>query len=315
MINEPKETEIEEVEIEDDFGEVEIEVVDDTPPEDRVAKRDDKETSEEVVEADEDEDEIGQYSDRVQKRIKKLKYEFHEQRRAKEQAERHSNEALAHTQRTIAENRQLKDLLQKGNEALYNATQAKSDTDLSSAEKDFKDAYDAGDTDRIVDAQRRVNEALYEKKSVEDLRPLPQEAQPRQQPVQSAQQSQPALDPRTIEWLRKNSWFGPKGDEEMTSFAYGVDAKIRKQGVDPVSNPDAYYSAIDERMRAVFPDQFEETSVRSEAPRKSVVAPATRGGKAPRKVQLTGTQINVAKKLGVTPEQYAKEVAKEMAHG
>lgn len=315
MINEPKETEIEEVEIEDDFGEVEIEVVDDTPPEDRVAKRDDKETSEEVVEADEDEDEIGQYSDRVQKRIKKLKYEFHEQRRAKEQAERHSNEALAHTQRTIAENRQLKDLLQKGNEALYNATQAKSDTDLSSAEKDFKDAYDAGDTDRIVDAQRRVNEALYEKKSVEDLRPLPQEAQPRQQPVQSAQQSQSALDPRAIEWLRKNSWFGPKGDEEMTSFAYGVDAKIRKQGVDPVSNPDAYYSAIDERMRAVFPDQFEETSVRSEAPRKSVVAPATRGGKAPRKVQLTGTQINVAKKLGVTPEQYAKEVAKEMAHG
>ena len=315
MINEPKETEIEEVEIEDDFGEVEIEVVDDTPPEDRVAKRDDKETSEEVVEADEDEDEIGQYSDRVQKRIKKLKYEFHEQRRAKEQAERHSNEALAHTQRTIAENRQLKDLLQKGNEALYNATQAKSDTDLSSAEKDFKDAYDAGDTDRIVDAQRRVNEALYEKKSVEDLRPLPQEAQPRQQPVQSAQQSQSALDPRAIEWLRKNSWFGPKGDEEMTSFAYGVDAKIRKQGVDPASNPDAYYSAIDERMRAVFPDQFEETSVRSEAPRKSVVAPATRGGKAPRKVQLTGTQINVAKKLGVTPEQYAKEVAKEMAHG
>ena len=101
----------------------------------------------------------------------------------------------------------------------------------------------------------------------------------------------------------------------MTSFAYGVDAKIRKQGIDPANDPEAYYSAIDERMRSVFPDQFEDNSASSEKPRKSVVAPATRGGKSPRKVQLTGTQIDLAKKLGVTPEQYAKEVAKEMAHG
>jgi len=307
-------TEIENAEVLD-TDEVEIEVVDDTPPEDRVAERDVEASPDEDDELD-DEGEIEQYSDRVQKRIKKLKYEFHEQRRAKEQAERQSNEALAHTQRTITENRQLKQLLQRGNEALYNATQSKSDTDLNSAEKDFKDAYDSGDTDRIVEAQRKVNEALYEKKSVEDLRPPPQEAPVQQaQPAPMAQQEQQPLDPKTIEWLRDNPWFGPKGDEEMTSFAYGVDAKIRKQGIDPANDPEAYYSAIDERMRSVFPDQFEGNSASSEKPRKSVVAPATRGGKSPRKVQLTGTQIDLAKKLGVTPEQYAKEVAKEMAHG
>ena len=293
---------------------VEVEVVDDTPPEDKVAARD----QDAAADFDISEDEIGQYSDRVQKRIKRLKYEFHEQRRAKETAERQGQEAVAHTQRMMGENTQLKELLKKGNEALYNATQSKSETELSSAEKDFRDAYDAGDTDRIVEAQRRVNEALYEKRSVEDLRPLPEEAVAvqSQQVAQRVQQPQQPLDPRGIQWLRDNPWFGTQGDEEMTAFAYGVGAKLEKQGVDPRVEPDRYYSVIDERLKTVFPDYFAGAPVREQVSRKSVVAPATRGGKSPRKVTLTSTQMNLAKKLGVTPEQYAQEVAKqEMAHG
>ena len=94
------------------------------------------------------------------------------------------------------------------------------------------------------------------------------------------------------------------------------DAKLRKQGVDPAVEPDQYYKVIDERLRTVFPDYFDGAPVREQVSRKSVVAPATRGGKSPRKVTLTSTQMNLAKKLGVTPEQYAQEVAKqEMAHG
>jgi hypothetical protein len=293
---------------------VEVEVVDDTPPEDKVAARD----QDAAADFDISEDEIGQYSDRVQKRIKRLKYEFHEQRRAKETAERQGQEAVAHTQRMMGENTQLKELLKRGNEALYNATQSKSETELSSAEKDFREAYDAGDTDRIVEAQRRVNEALYEKRSVEDLRPLPEEAVAvqNQQVAQRVQQTQQTLDPRGIQWLRDNPWFGKQGDEEMTAFAYGVGAKLETQGVDPRVEPDRYYSAIDERLKTVFPDYFDGAPVREQAPRKSVVAPATRGGKSPRKVTLTSTQMDLAKKLGVTPEQYAQEVAKqEMAHG
>ena len=293
---------------------VEVEVVDDTPPEYKVAARD----QDAAADFDISEDEIGQYSDRVQKRIKRLKYEFHEQRRAKETAERQGQEAVAHTQRMMGENTQLKELLKKGNEALYNATQSKSETELSSAEKDFRDAYDAGDTDRIVEAQRRVNEALYEKRSVEDLRPLPEEAVAvqNQQVAQRVQQTQQSLDPRGIQWLRDNPWFGTQGDEEMTAFAYGVGAKLEKQGIDPRAEPDRYYNVIDERLKTVFPDYFDGAPVREQAPRKSVVAPATRGGKSPRKVSLTSTQMDLAKKLGVTPEQYAQEVAKqEMAHG
>ena len=293
---------------------VEVEVVDDTPPEDKVAARD----QDAAADFDISEDEIGQYSDRVQKRIKRLKYEFHEQRRAKETAERQGQEAVAHTQRMMGENTQLKELLKRGNEALYTATQSKSETELTSAEKDFREAYDAGDTDRIVEAQRRVNEALYEKRSVEDLRPLPEEAVAvqNQQVAQRVQQTQQTLDPRGIQWLRDNPWFGTQGDEEMTAFAYGVGAKLEKQGVDPRTEPDQYYKVIDERLKTVFPDYFDGAPVREQAPRKSVVAPATRGGKTPRKVTLTSTQMDLAKKLGVTPEQYAQEVAKqEMAHG
>ena len=302
-----------EVEFEEEDG-IEVEVVDDTPADDRVSARD----REAAADFDISEDEIGQYSDRVQKRIKRLKYEFHEQRRAKETAERQNTEALAHAQRMVSENNDLKNLLKRGNEALYKATEAKTDTELSVAEKEFREAYDAGDSDRIVEAQKMVNEAYYTKRSVEDMRPPAQEAPPGNgQDSPAPQQDYVAPpDPRAIQWLRDNPWFGTQGDEEMTAFAYGVDAKLRKQGVDPAVEPDQYYKVIDERLRAVFPDYFDGVPVREQAPRKSVVAPATRGGKTPRKVTLTSTQMDLAKKLGVTPEQYAQEVAKqETAHG
>tara|TARA_R110002074_G_scaffold45486_3_gene117634 strand:- start:1 stop:933 length:933 start_codon:yes stop_codon:yes gene_type:complete len=298
-------------------SDVEIEVVDDTPEEDRISPKD-KVASEDF---DIPEDEIGQYSDRVQKRIKRLKYEFHEQRRAKEVAERQNKEALTHAQRVISENRNLKNLLQKGNDALYKATEAKTDSEMQMAEKEFREAYDAGDTDRIVEAQKKVNDAQYSKRSVEDLRP-PQGAQANAPQVQQQQQQQytPPPDPRAIEWLRDNPWFGK--DKEMTSFAYGLhDKLVVDQKIDPRSED--YYQAVDKRMRTVFPDHFSEDTERNaeevfpkgEVSRRTVVAPATRAVKSPRKVTLSSTQVDLAKKLGLTTEQYANQVAKDTAHG
>ena len=290
-------------------SDVEIEVVDDTPKEDRVAPRD----QEAATDFDISEDEIGQYSDRVQKRIKRLKYEFHEQRRARESAERQNHEAVAHAQRMISENRDLKNLLQKGNDALFKATEAKTSSELQMAEKEYKEAYDTGDTDRILEAQKKINDAQYSRRSVEELRPpqgeqvAPQQAQPQQQ------QYVPPPDPRAIEWLRENPWFGQ--DKEMTSFAYGLHEKLV---VDEKISPQAeeYYQRVDQRMREVFPDHFDGgPPPREETSRKSVVAPATRAGKTPRKVTLNSTQVDLAKKLGLTTEQYANQVAKDMAHG
>ncbi len=290
-------------------SDVEVEVVDDTPEEDRVAPRD----QEAAADFDISEDEIGQYSDRVQKRIKRLKYEFHEQRRARETAERQNQEAVAHAQRIVQENRELKGLLQRGNEALFKATEAKTDSELQMAEKDFREAYEAGDTDRIVDAQKRVNDAQFSRRTVEEMRP----SEAGQAPVAQAQPQQqeyvPPPDPRAIEWLRENPWFGQ--DKEMTSFAYGLHEKlVVDERISPQSED--YYQRIDERVRQVFPDHFDGGDPpREETPRKSVVAPATRAGKAPRKVSLTQSQVDLAKKLGVTTEQYANQIAKDMAHG
>ena len=290
-------------------SDVEIEVVDDTPEDDRVAPRD----QEAAADFDISEDEIGQYSDRVQKRIKRLKYEFHEQRRAREAAERQNQEAVTHAQRIVQENRELKGLLQRGNEALFKATEAKTDSELQIAEKDFREAYEAGDTDRIVDAQKRVNDAQFSRRSVEEMRPVEREHAPVAQAQPQQQEYVPPPDPRAIEWLRENPWFGQ--DKEMTSFAYGLHEKlVVDERISPQSED--YYQRIDERVRQVFPDHFDGgTPPREEAPRKSVVAPATRAGKSPRKVSLTQSQVDLAKKLGITIEQYANQIAKDSAHG
>lgn len=289
-------------------SDVEVEVVDETPEADRISPRD----QEAAADFDISEDEIGQYSDRVQKRIKRLKYEFHEQRRAKEVAEKQNNEAVAHAQRIVSENRELKNLLHKGNEALFKSTEAKIDSELQVAETEYKEAYNAGDTDRILEAQKKVNDAQYSRRSVADLRP-PQEQQAAPQAQPQEQPYVPPPDPRAIEWLRDNTWFGK--DKEMTSFAYGLHEKLV---VDEKISPQAeeYYQRVDQRMREVFPDHFDGKSPpREETSIRTVVAPATRAGKTPRKVTLNNHQVDLARRLGLTVEQYANQVAKDMAHG
>jgi hypothetical protein len=101
----------------------------------------------------------------------------------------------------------------------------------------------------------------------------------------------------------------------MTSFAYGVHDKITREGVDPESSE--YYKLIDSRMRQVFPDKFDndDTEVVEVADRQKenpVVAPARRGtGGGSRKVTMTQTQLRIAKRLGLTPQQYAAQLLKE----
>ena len=294
----------EELELEED----EIEVVDDRPSEDQVPERDVEASS---PDWDISEEEINEYGGKVKERLSRLKYERHEERRAKEQAQRLSDEATRAAQVAMNDKAQLLDLIDKGNQALFEVSQAKSDAELSTAEKEYREAYEAGDTDRVVEAQRRLNEIVYDKKRFEELRPTQQQAPQTALPEQQAPPQQPPIDPKTVEWLQRNPWFGPQGNPEMTGFAYGVDQKLRAEGHPPGS--ETYFSEVDKRMRMVFPDNFEDVEEsRSSAPRKSVVAPASRGGKAPRKVTLTATQVDLAKRLGLTKQQYAQQLAKDM---
>jgi len=294
--------------------EIFVEEVDDRPEPDRVAARDPK-----GADFDIPEEEIAQYSENVQKRIKQLKYEFHEERREKEAAQRQNEEAVKYAQQIMQERDGLRATIAKGNEALYSVTQQKLDTEMTAAEGRYRDAYEEGDTEKIVEAQRGMTEAAVEKKQFEQYKPQEDRVTETDTPSEVPQgQPQVTVDPRAKEWLSKNRWFGngPDKNVEMTGFAYGVHEELVRSGIDPTSKPDDYYAEVDRRIQDRFPEQFggvEET--RGSTPPQPVVASARRSGGNSRKVQLTRSQVDLAKRLGLTKEQYAAQVAKEMAHG
>lgn len=294
--------------------EIFVEEVDDRPQEDRVTPRDSK-----GADFDIPEEEIAQYSENVQKRIKQLKYEFHEERREKEAALRQNEEAVKYAQQIMQERDGLRATIAKGNEALYSVTQQKLDTEMTAAEGRYRDAYEEGDTEKIVEAQRGMTDAAVEKKQFEQYKPQEDRVTEPDTPSEVPQeQPQVTVDPRAKEWLSKNRWFGngPDKNVEMTGFAYGVHEELVRSGIDPTSKPDDYYAEVDRRIQDRFPEQFggvEET--RGSPPPQPVVASARRSGGKSRKVQLTRSQVDLAKRLGLTKEQYAAQVAKEMAHG
>jgi hypothetical protein len=127
----------------------------------------------------------------------------------------------------------------------------------------------------------------------------------------------PRLDPKTVAWQERNTWWGV--DEEMTSLALGYHQKLERQYGSQYVGTDEYWKRIDETMRKRFPENFEEEEIkttngggkpvtRTEKP-ATVVAPASRSTSS-KKIVLKQSQLMIAKKLGLTPEQYAREFAK-----
>lgn len=290
------------VEVEDDEDDVAVEVVDDTPPADRGRKPSDP--PEEVTD-----EELEEYSEKVRKRIKHFSKGYHDERRAKETALREKQELERLAQQLLDENKKLKTSSTKSQTALIEQAKRSAAADMEQAKAAYKTAYDSGDSDAVLEAQEKLTTARLKLEKVNNLRvPTLQESET---PVQVKTEPAPApqVDQRAMEWKNRNPWF--QTDDEMTSFALGLHNKLVKQGVSPQS--DDYYEQIDARMRQVFPDQFEDTKQRTpESKRKtSVVAPATRST-APNKVTLTRTQVQIAKRLGLTPEQYARQVAIDM---
>jgi hypothetical protein len=124
----------------------------------------------------------------------------------------------------------------------------------------------------------------------------------------------PEPDAKTKAWAAQNEWFG--NDSEMTGYAFGVHESLVKQGINPQSQADEYYNRIDDSMRQRFPDKFGGQQVEAAPVRQagSVVAPAGRSAKKPRRVQLTSTQVALAKRLGLSAEQYAAQLLKEASN-
>jgi hypothetical protein len=287
-----------------------VEIVDDTPEEDQGRDPLPQDIVQEL-----DTDELDDYSEKVKVRFKQMKKVWHDERRAKEREEREKNEAFATAQRLLEENRRLKASISQGENSLLSSVKQNADFELSQARREYRDAYESGDADKVVEAQEKLNLATFRAEQISNYRPAPtlqdedEELQQYQQPVP------PRLDPKTVAWQERNSgWWGR--DPEMTASALGLHQKLELERGSQFVGSDEYFSAIDKTMRKRFPEYFggDKTTDNAGRPARqakpaTVVAPASRSRTA-KKVQLTASQAAVAKKFRITPEQYAREVLK-----
>ena len=303
--DEPEEEVALDTEDEDLDEEVEIEVIDDTPQADRGRKA--TEPPDDVTD-----EELEDYSDKVRKRIKHFSKGYHDERRAKEAAERERQELEQVAHRLIEENKSLKGAVSKNQEALLEQAKRTAAGEMILAKRAYKAAYEEGDSDKLVEAQEKMTNAKFKADKLSDI--SPEALQYQETPVKTEGTEEystpaPIIDDKANSWAATNKWFGQ--DDEMTSFALGLHNKLVKEGANPQT--DEYYEKIDARMRQIFPDEFGEVEVEVEQRKKrtNVVAPATRST-APRKIRLTQSQLAVSKRLGLTPKQYAAQVAIDM---
>lgn len=296
---------------------LQIEIEDDTPAKDRNRT---PVSEEEIKKLKLDADELDQYSQEAKDKLIKMKKVWHDERRAKEAAFREQNEALAIAKKLMEENKALKSKLSTGEEEYVGVAKQSAIQELDAAKKEYKDAYDAGDSDRLVEAQEKLTMAKIKVDKLDNYNPIYKKPiQEEELEVQiPQQQSIPRPDNKAVDWQQRNEWFGQ--DEEMTSLALGLHEKLKRNGV--TIGSDEYYDTIDKTMRRRFPESFEDTrsteteKVRAEESQKTskpkastVVAPASRST-SPKKIRLSNTQVALAKKLGLTPEQYARELTK-----
>ena len=287
--------------------EPELEIIDDTPKKDR--NRTASEPPEDVTD-----EELENYSEKVAKRIRHFSKGYHDERREKETAERQRDELERVVQQVLSENNNLKDTVSKNREVLLSQAKNGIEAELSQARFAYKRAHEEGDTENLLKAQERLTTASLKK---DNLTKLEQESlQGTESNVEDVQQpvNRPAPDPKAVAWKEQNGWFGNLKYEPETAFALGLHKQITEAERIPADS-DEYYEKLNSRMQAKFPELFEGTNeqeINTPKPKSgNVVAPATRST-APKKIRLTQTQVALSKRLGLTPAQYAKQVAIDM---
>lgn len=275
----------------------EIEVFDDTPPEDQNRKP--------IGDVDVPDDEISQYSENVQRRIKELRRAYHDERREKERAFREQQEAIRFAKQVADQNRTLQERLQQGEKVLVDTRKDSVTANLTTAEKEYREAHDQGDVEKMLEAQKKIARLSVEQREVENYRPVYQEPlQAPEIPVEAIPKVVP--DQRTQEWVKRNPWF--ESDAAMRGAAYGVHDELVSKGIPAGS--EFYFEQIDARMREIFPHKLGQQASAPKAP-ATVVAPATRASTGPQKIRISKSQAAIAKRLGVPLEKYIEQIAKE----
>ena len=285
---------------------VEVEVEGEAPSSDEKFERAQaSETDQEQrVSVRSDDDELDNYSNKVQARIKKLTEKYRKEERDREEATRLAEQLLA-------ENQQLKGQVQNLDKGFVAEYGNRLESQEAAVKQAWKQAYETGDADAIVNAQEALARIAVEKDKHRSakLRTERQPAPVQQERVapQPAQQSARRPDPKAEEWAKKNDWFG--SDDVMTYAVFGLHNKlVSEEGFDPDS--DEYYNEVDRRIRSEFPHKFETKKKSSGAQVASAGASASRSTAKTgrRSVKLSPSQIAMAKRLNVPLEEYAKFV-------
>jgi len=304
-------------EAEDDGG-FDVEIEDDTPRRDRGRKPDDSPPE------DPTEDELATYDEKVQLRLKKFTRGYHDERRAKEEALREREAAEKMTKQLWDQNRKLQEQVSLGSRAYIEQSKSSAEMEFENAKKKYKEAYESGDSDAVVEAQADVSRATLNLDKVQNMRPL--QAEENNVQIQQRSTNQPAVSQRDESWMQKNTWFGT--DPEMTASALGLHQKLAKEHGANFVGSDDYYKRVDATMRRRFPEYYDGTqSYEDDAPSKkasepvyeddpprratkpaNVVAPASRST-PPNRIRLKASEAAIARRLGVPLEEYAKQVA------
>jgi hypothetical protein len=297
----------------DDVDAVEFEIQDDMPEEDKdpvTGKERDPLPQELVQELEQDE--LEDYSEKVKSRLKQMKKVWHDERRAKESAVRERQAAEEFAKNVFEENKKLKQTLSSGERSYIDTAKNAAQLELEMAKRQYKEAYDAGDSDQIIEAQTKLSDANYRVHKVNEYRPSLQQEENGVQ-NEAIRSEPPRPDQKMVAWQERNQWWGV--DEEMTALALGYHQKLEKQYGRQYVGTDEYWQNVDNTMRRRFPEYFgeEETTdgggkpvQRTETKPATVVAPASRSTSS-KKIVLTQSEVNLAKKFGLTSEQYARE--------
>ena len=297
------------ISVEGDDVEIKIDVKDDTPSEDRFVEPLPSSIKEDLEKADDSED----YSHNVKLKFKQYKKAWHDERREKEAALREQQEALSVAQRILDENRKLKSVLESGEKELISTYQNSAEMEVDKASRNYKEAYDSGDSDKLLEAQQEMIRAQLKLDKAKNFKPTVQNEENDVQITPQRPQS-PQMDPKVASWVSKNPWFVDQNKRSMRRYAEGVHEDLEARYGRGYIGTNEYYAAIDKEVQRRFPEEFgatynEEEDKPQRTKPSTVVAPAKRST-APKKVVLSKTQVGLAKKFGLTNEQYARELMK-----
>jgi hypothetical protein len=295
-------------------GEVDIIIEDDTPAEDRNVEPMPEKIVKKLEAADESTEELDPKTQK--ERLLQYKKVWNDERRAKDAANREREEAIQLARRVLEENKKLKETLSTGEKSYIETVQSNADLGLNAAKQEYRAALEAGEADRIVEAQTALTEATYRVQQAKNYRPTPLQENENEVQLQQVEQQTPKVDPKTQSWLDQNPWYGAK--KAMSSYAVGVHEELVDEYGKDVIGTDQYFRRIDQTMRRKFPEYFdtldgspaesekEAQTATTKAKPSTVVAPATRSTSS-KQIRLKQSQMSIIKKLGISPEQYARE--------